>query len=603
MFNIKDYLDIPQTNNRYEERIAILKKQGREVWNIEKAVSDSIFNIKNDIRSFVIYGEPQSGKTEMMIALTAKLLDTGHKIIVVLLNDNVRLLNQNLERFQRSGITPAPVNFSEILEEKIGERSWVVFCKKNASDLTKLLDVIKDKTGKVIIDDEADFASPNAKVNKNEKTRINQLIGELLQKQGVYIGVTATPARLDLNNTFDNITEKWVDFPPHSHYVGKEIFFPVITKEFLEFKLHLLSDEGDNPKFLRRALLSFLVNAALLNIKNKRDDHYCFLIHTSGKKDDHSKDYRDTLKVFEDLSIESPNYEKTVEELFNIAAEHSDSPKEILLYVIPRKDKRVVSLLNSDKITDTDPTNPPVIFTVAIGGNIVSRGVTFNNLLSMFFTRDSKHKMQQDTYIQRARMFGDRKKYVSNFELWIPEKLYLDWQKCFVYHYLSLEAIKNNSVAPIWIADNRIQPAAKGSIDNKTVVLDDGDVTFKRFIFKRDIEILIADDGIASITKLENLNEIAGDEVIPKYVIDFMKHYSPNGEESVKIHDIYNSEAIDDQYRLKKGILGGTQNKKMQKYPKAFHHIFIAKNNAGAARIVYRYVGNARFFKNLAQRK
>lgn len=602
MFDINDYLEIPQTDKRYEERIDLLKKQGREVWNIEKAVNESVKNIKSGVRSFVIYGEPQSGKTEMMIALTAKLLDVGHKIIIILLNDNVRLLNQNLERFQRSGISPAPVNFSEVLEERIGERSWVIFCKKNASNLLNLLDVVKSKSSKVVIDDEADFASPNAKINTNEKTRINELIYELLKNEGVYIGVTATPARLDLNNTFDNITEKWVDFPPHMNYVGKEVFFPVTTKDSLEFKLRLLPDEGDHPRFLRKALLSFLVNVAILNLTNKKDDNYCFLIHTSGQKVDHSKDYRDILKIFEDLSPTSSSFEKTLREIFEIASERVANPKEVLCYILPKRDSRVVSLLNSERITDTDPTNPPAIFTVAIGGNIVSRGVTFNNLLSMFFTRDSKHRMQQDTYIQRARMFGDRRKYVNFFELWIPEKLYVDWQKCFVYHYLSLSAIKNNSVAPIWMADNRIQPVAKNSIDNKTVVLDDGDVTFKRFIFKKDLENLIYDKNTLAIKKLESLNMIAGEEVFPEFVIDFIKHYSPNGEESVKIHEIYHSEAIDDPHRLKKGLLGGTQGKKMKKYPAALHHIFIAKNVEGGARVVYRYIGNARFFKNLAER-
>jgi hypothetical protein len=53
----------------------------------------------------------------------------------------------------------------------------------------------------------------------------------------------------------------------------------------------------------------------------------------------------------------------------------------------------------------TEPSSP---FTIIIGGNIVSRGVTFPNLLTMFFTRNVRHKLQQDTYIQRARMFGAR---------------------------------------------------------------------------------------------------------------------------------------------------------------------------------------------------
>src|SRR3546814_19609708 len=63
----------------------------------------------------------------------------------------------------------------------------------------------------------------------------------------------------------------------------------------------------------------------------------------------------------------------------------------------------------------------------------------------MFFTRDVKHKIQQDTYIQRARMFGNRGDYLRFFELTIPEALYLDWHRCFVFHRLALAAIKERS--------------------------------------------------------------------------------------------------------------------------------------------------------------
>ena len=34
------------------------------------------------VRSLVVYGEPQSGKTEFMIALVCKLLDSGKKTIL-----------------------------------------------------------------------------------------------------------------------------------------------------------------------------------------------------------------------------------------------------------------------------------------------------------------------------------------------------------------------------------------------------------------------------------------------------------------------------------------------------------------------------------------
>jgi DNA replication protein DnaC len=91
-------------------------------------------------RSFVIYGEPQSGKTEMMICLTAKLIDAGFGVVIHLLNDSVQLLQQNLERFQRSGLSPSARNFSEVMDPSISLRvgQHVIFCKKNPHDFRKL---------------------------------------------------------------------------------------------------------------------------------------------------------------------------------------------------------------------------------------------------------------------------------------------------------------------------------------------------------------------------------------------------------------------------------------------------------------------------------
>ncbi len=67
-----------------------LKDTAKDVACVEAAVRGSIENLrekKGD--SFVIYGEPQSGKTEMMICLTGKLVDEGYPCIVHLRNDSV----------------------------------------------------------------------------------------------------------------------------------------------------------------------------------------------------------------------------------------------------------------------------------------------------------------------------------------------------------------------------------------------------------------------------------------------------------------------------------------------------------------------------------
>lgn len=96
-FDINRFKDSESRTNQYERQLKRLSDGHKEVVCIEEAVREAVRNIAApEGRSFVIYGEPQSGKTEMMICLTAKLLDEGFEFILHLLNDSVDLLGQNL---------------------------------------------------------------------------------------------------------------------------------------------------------------------------------------------------------------------------------------------------------------------------------------------------------------------------------------------------------------------------------------------------------------------------------------------------------------------------------------------------------------------------
>ena len=99
-------------SNQYDQRIAALQRDGVDTISIEKAIQSTFENLQDrGSRSLVVFGEPQSGKTEMMIALNARLLDGGYNIIVNLLTDSVDLLDQSLNRFRSSGLNPSPKQF------------------------------------------------------------------------------------------------------------------------------------------------------------------------------------------------------------------------------------------------------------------------------------------------------------------------------------------------------------------------------------------------------------------------------------------------------------------------------------------------------------
>jgi len=619
-FDINKFKDLAvnHTSFRFENYLKALKGTGLWVEGIEQAVEGSLKNISQDkTRSFVIYGEPQSGKTGMMIGLTARLLDDGHKMIIILLNDSIQLLEQNLERFARAGLDPAPKRFAEIMDPSIEPHrgTWVIFSKKNASDLTKLLSRIDTIPGRVIIDDEADYATPNAKVNQNEKTKINALVEKLIGQDGIYIGVTATPARLDLNNTFENDNERWVDFPPHPKYTGQDTFFPTDRAhsgnvESLGYHLVLLPEDHDEPKFPECALLSFLVNVAYLNLyENREDENYSMLVHTSGKKVDHSSDYKQIVKTLNALKDEdNPKFEAYLKNLWEIAHERYESSADaITRYVRNNIGRNNIVVMNSNTAKAAteykSATSPASLFTIAIGGNIVSRGVTFDNLLSMFFTRDVKHKIQQDTYIQRARMFGTRGDYLKYFELHIPDQLYLNWQKCFVFHRLALSSIRSGQGSPVWLEDRKVSATAPSSINKTTVTLESGEMSWQLFNYPIAIDEIV-ENVTSSTQKLATLKSLVDDACLPEYVIDFIRDFSPYGDESLAIHstqtiDKYESADVENIQR-RRGFIS-SEYLERQRYPRAIHHIKVIKNNQGRARFFYKYapeIGNIRFLKN-----
>jgi hypothetical protein len=487
----------------------------------------------------------------------------------------------------------------------ISENEWVLFCKKNGSDLRNLTSKLGSKGTRVVIDDEADFATPNSKVNKNAQTPINELVEKLIGKDGFYIGVTATPARLDLNNTFENDTERWVDFKPHDNYTGPETFFPLGIAH-RQFSLILMPDHGDEPAYLRAALFRYFASVAFLNTQvNAKEEYYSILIHTSGARVDHSADYKNVQKIFSVLRDHAHrDYERLCRELWEACkARHSGLENDLTDYVLERINRNLIVVMNSDSdknVVDYEAaTNPRTLFTVAIGGNIVSRGVTFNHLLSMFFTRDARHKIQQDTYIQRARMFGVRGKYLDHFELTIPETLYVDWHRCFVFHRLALDSIRANGRAPAWIEDRRISATSAASIDRSVVNMNSGEMSFAKFTLDEPITDALR-DARSMPAKLAALSTTLSPSCFPQFLYSYATTTSGGDNGAIAVHDArsiqgYGGE-IAEQIQRGKGFLGKSQ---LDQFPRATHHFAILYNAANEARLFYKFVGNVRFLQRL----
>jgi len=608
--DLEKFKNKAKLKDRYSKQLKRLQTAGIDTGCIEQAVDGAISNLATAKKaSLVVYGEPQSGKTEMMICLTARLLDKGHATIVHLMNDSVDLLAQNLKRFKGAGLAPAPRSLSEMLQSSDANnpQELVVFCKKNVHDLDKLIGRLDDNSRIVVIDDEADYATPNSKINQGKKTRINERVGKLIGGNGYYVGVTATPARLDLNTTFQNDTEKWVYFPPHKSYTGQDVFFPMDRKQKLAYRLKFL-DQAGSPEEAREALVRFLVTAAYLNLyENKTEENYTMLVHTSGKKKDHEADRGMIEKsVYALIDSEGKEFSALVKQVHD-AAERlypTADPDALTGYVVENASRTTLTVLNSErdrKALGDNATAPSSPFTVIIGGNIVSRGVTFPNLLSLFFTRNVKHRLQQDTYIQRARMFGSRGKYLKHFELTIPKQLYADWHSCFVFHRLALATIKNNLGSPVWIGDNRISIASSPSINKATVAFNKKEMAFGIFDFTDDLDTIVS-KGQTDTSTLRELRKRIGNDALPMFLIEYIEAVSQGNPGSLAVHtsssiEGYGKTADQKMISRDKGFMGKSQLES-KKFPDAVHHVKILRNKAGKARVFYKSRNSLQLLQN-----
>ncbi len=221
----------------------------------------------------------------------------------------------------------------------------------------------------------------------------------------------------------------------------------------------------------------------------------------------------------------------------------------------------------------------------------------------MFFTRDVKTKLQQDTYIQRARMFGARGKYLEHFELTIPDHLYADWLRLFVFHRLSLQSIENNKMSPVWVGDPRISIAASSSIDRGTVDLNKGEMSFQKF----DCPDLAMLDGIVTTNprSLETLEKLAAEvgEALPLFVIEYLQAALKVTPDSLAIHTLssikgYKKSADQSEISRARGFIGNPQLE-LRKFPNAIHHVKIFHNGQGKGRVFYKNQGGVQLIQNL----
>jgi hypothetical protein len=173
-----------------------------------------------------------------------------------------------------------------------------------------------------------------------------------------------------------------------------------------------------------------------------------------------------------EIDVAFPTQEEVVEEVKRILEKHDHIIKVV------NSEEHVASMLNEKGQLRLEQT-----LNFFIGGSILDRGVTIDNMLCFFYGRDPK-KFQMDTVLQHARMYGARSKedmactrFFTTPEIFdILSKINLFDSN--LYHYLEKhpDAVQSNDFTSMVIGyDKRISPSAQNKyLPAETLVLKPG---------------------------------------------------------------------------------------------------------------------------------
>ncbi len=477
------------------------KKRPQEVVNSIDQASTKIVSLlqppgfpKISTRGLVI-GYVQSGKTANFSAVIAKAADVNYKFFVVLsgmtnllrFQTQSRLEQEIVETVSRQAtrehwftltsltedFKPGPYrNVDAFLTDK---RDFKVLCvvKKNAAVLRRLLRWLERASQQVlsscpvlIIDDEADQASVNAAKADDERTKINELLLQILSylPKAAYVGYTATPfanVLIDPSIPEDLYPRDFiVDLAAPANYFGPARIFgrdrlphEDADQDYIGLDMIRIVPDEDIPMLrpqgrgnehifdpeltlsVQEALQYFWMAAAARLVRGQHEDHSTMLIHTTLYTSVHDR-LKEPVEKFQRKLVTylNPSHKNfptvyaqlkeqwMLEQASVSAAEMGEVPVSFdeLWQFLPGVVKETAVVVENSKSQKRLDYGDDYRIRIVIGGNVLSRGLTLEGLIVSFFVRAST---AYDTVLQAGRWFGYRDGYSDLPRIWMTREL------------------------------------------------------------------------------------------------------------------------------------------------------------------------------------
>lgn len=374
-------------------------------------------------------------------------------------------------------------------KSRIDSRPTIFAGLKEWRNLDKFINALKPNMDLIsnlpilIIDDEADEVGINTSKKDHERTSNNLRLNELrkLLPWQSYLAYTATPQANMVTDLDDVLSpDRVVVLKSGPQYVGVTTLFPSCLDRSKGIKNWFSQDIPEDELIeardkdydsgpinsFRKALADFIVRLeiALSDSFNLRNGQ--MLINPHANTDPHDKymswvntvlnnwqkqcgndeDFKELWDTFFKVS-----YDEVVINMNNLQPEKTIPSEEFI------KDKVLNRL--KDKLYDRQKVNATkdgvqldtnVAALIAVGGNILGRGLQFPNLLVTFMPR-SIGTGTTDTIQQRGRFFGYRKSYISLLKGWFDREtreLYEGYSEFEPIFRKAMEDCEKNSISP-----------------------------------------------------------------------------------------------------------------------------------------------------------
>lgn len=425
--------------------------------------------------NILLYGRVQSGKTAAMILSTALAIDNGFRVVIVLTANNVALVSQTANRFRA---LDGPRVFSTVKEddayewegqeeeirEDIETEGLVLISAKDAFHLPEVIRFLQQIEASgypaIIFDDEADAATPDTTAAARSMGRSNappyastinrriiandrpdeegQSIREMLP-HSLYVQVTATPFVLFLQGSNSRIRPNLTFLlEPGAGYCGGREFFgrydpasrnaPPTPLVFVPDAEGQALNRRRIPEGLSSSINFFLISATALAIANGGQwprEGYKHLSHPSRLINQHSVVASHVEQYLRMIRRELRNDPTQAQTRFAVA--HAEIQRTVtdvpsladILALLPEAIRQAdVRRVNSE--TNAPNYGPRLNF--LIGGDILGRGITIDDLLVTYYVREAQIS-QMDTIWQHARMYGYRAALMPYTRVYLPRQV------------------------------------------------------------------------------------------------------------------------------------------------------------------------------------